>query len=159
MISPLRAVALAVMLVVASDFAVAQQPDFTVVTLGTGSPPPVLTRFGPATLVKAGTQTLLFDAGRGVTQRLWQTRTKLGAVNALFVTHLHSDHVVGIPDLWLTGWLTSPYGQRSAPMRVFGPQGTAAMMAGLTQSYKWDVDTRIADQALPPAGAAIEATE
>src|SRR4051794_19650119 len=97
----------------------AQQPDFTVTTLGTGAPPPLMTRFGPATLVKAGTQTLLFDAGRGVTQRLWQTRTAMGKVDALFITHLHSDHVVGIPDLWLTGWLSSPYGLRRAPMKVF----------------------------------------
>jgi ribonuclease Z len=154
-----RAVALIVLLLGAVPCAAQTAPDFTVVTLGTGSPPPVMTRFGPATLVKAGTQTLLFDAGRGATQRLWQTRTKLGAIDALFVTHLHSDHVVGIPDLWLTGWLTSPYGQRGAPMKVFGPQGTAAMMTGLAAAYKWDVDTRIADQDLPAAGAMIDTTE
>src|SRR5262245_23863616 len=96
-------------------------PDFNVITLGTGSPPPVMRRFGPATLVRAGRETLLFDAGRGATQRLMQAGVRLGTIDGLFVTHLHSDHVVGIPDLWLMGWLPSAYGQRTAPMRVWGP--------------------------------------
>src|SRR5687768_5614506 len=82
----------------------AQDREFSVVTLGTGAPPPIMDRFGPAVLVKAGEQRLLFDVGRGATQRLWQTRTPFGSINAHFLTHLHSDHVVGLPDLWLMGW-------------------------------------------------------
>lgn len=140
----------------------AQQPtssDFNVVTLGTGSPPPTLRRFGPATLVRAGGQTLLFDAGRGATQRLGQVNVRLGSIDALFITHLHSDHIVGIPDLWLTGWLPTAYAQRVTPFRVWGPEGTKGLMAGLEQAYAWDIQARIADQKLPQAGVAIEATE
>jgi len=133
--------------------------DFSVVTLGTGSPPPVMRRFGPATLVQAGRETLLFDAGRGATQRLMQAGVRLGAIDGLFVTHLHSDHVVGIPDLWLMGWLPSAYGGRSAPMRVWGPQGTKAMMTGLEQAYAWDIQARIADQKLAGEGVATDTTE
>ncbi len=137
----------------------APEAPMIVTLLGTGSPPPVMERFGPATLVQAGGVTLLFDAGRGVTQRLWQRRIPLGRVNALFLSHLHSDHVVGLPDLFLTGWLTSPFGQRPGPLRVLGPTGTAHMTRHLRQAFDWDIETRIADQALPRAAAEFETSE
>ncbi len=147
--------------------AVASQPaasapatdDFRVTLLGTGSPMPAMKRFGPGVLVQAGGQNLLIDAGRGVTQRLLQTGLKLGAVHALFVTHLHSDHVVGIPDLWLTGWLEASYAQRSGPFRVYGPIGTQNLMDGLVKAYDWDIKARIADQKLDPANLRPEVTE
>ena len=81
--------------------------------------------FGPGVLVEAGGQKLLIDCGRGTTQRLLQAGLRLGQVDALFLTHLHSDHVVGIPDLWLTGWLDVPYAQRKGPFRVYGPGARA----------------------------------
>jgi ribonuclease Z len=113
-----------------------------VTLLGTGSPPPSIERFGPATLVEAGGQKLLFDVGRGATQRLWQLGIPLGQVNGVFITHLHSDHVVGLPDLWLTGWLRSAYGQRKVPLQVWGPHGTAGMAAALRQAYAEDIRIR-----------------
>ena len=133
--------------------------EIRVTLLGTGSPPPVMERFGPATLVQAGGVNLLFDAGRGVTQRLWQRRVRLGAVDAVFLTHLHSDHVVGLPDLFLTGWLTSPFGQRPGPLRVLGPPGTRRMTDALRQAYDWDIETRITDQGLPREAATFATTE
>src|SRR6185312_10690240 len=75
--------------------------------LGTGTPKPSMERFGPSILVRAGSETLLFDAGRGCLQRIAQLNLSYQKINALFLTHLHSDHIVGLPDLWLTGWLTS----------------------------------------------------
>jgi metal-dependent hydrolase (beta-lactamase superfamily II) len=78
-------------------------PSIRIVLLGTGRPAPAIDRFGPATLVEAGGQNLLFDAGRGASQRLWQLKIPLGQVDAVFLTHLHSDHTVGFPDVWLTG--------------------------------------------------------
>src|SRR5436305_13924682 len=112
----------------------AAQSDFKVTLLGTGSPPPTLKRFGPSVLVQAGKETLLFDCGRGCTQRLMQSNVRLGSVDALLLTHLHSDHVVGIPDLWLTGWLDSPFGQRTTPLRVAGPAGTKSLMDNLRKA-------------------------
>ena len=91
-----------------------------VTLLGTGAPPPVMNRFGPSTLIEAGSEKLVFDAGRGNLQRLLQARVNLKDVHALFLPHLHSDHVVGIPDMLLTGWLV---GRREAPFRVWGPKG------------------------------------
>jgi ribonuclease Z len=108
-------------------------------------------RFGPGVLVQAGGKNLLIDAGRGVTQRLMQSGLRLGQIDAVFLTHLHSDHVVGLPDLWLTGWLQASYAQRKGPLVAYGPEGTQAMMDGLTQAYGWDIQARIADQKLDAA--------
>lgn len=126
--------------------------------LGTGAPAPRLDRFGPSILVEAGPARLLFDCGRGATQRLWQLKIPLGTVNTVFFTHLHSDHTVGFPDLWLTGWLPAAYGRRAVPVRLFGPAGTAAMMAALRQAYAWDLRVR-ADEGTPAAGATVAATD
>jgi ribonuclease Z len=133
--------------------------EFRVTLLGTGSPAPVMRRFGPGVLVQAGGKTLLIDCGRGTTQRLMQAGLRLGQVDALFLTHLHSDHIVGIPDLWLTGWLEAAYAQRKGPFVVHGPAGTQALMDGLTRAYQWDIQARIADQNLSPASIAAQVTE
>ena len=133
--------------------------DFRVTLLGTGSPQPMVNRFGPGVLVQAGGQTLLIDCGRGVTQRLLQVGVKLGEANKLFLTHLHSDHVVGIPDLWLTGWLEPPFAQRKGSFQVFGPRGTKNMMENLEKAYEWDIQTRIADQKLAGENVAVSVTE
>jgi ribonuclease Z len=78
------------------------QSDFKVTLLGTASPSPRPTRFGPSTLIEAGDQKFIIDAGRGVPIRLWQLKVPMGKIDVLFITHYHSDHVSGIPDLWLT---------------------------------------------------------
>jgi ribonuclease Z len=134
-------------------------PDFKVTLLGTGSPAPLMNRFGPGTLVQVNGQNLLFDAGRGVTQRLLQSKMKLGQVDAVFLTHLHSDHVVGIPDLWLTGWLRAAYAGRNGPFVIYGPAGTVNLMEGLQKAYDWDIQTRIKDQKLPVKAVSVNATE
>jgi ribonuclease Z len=131
----------------------------TVTLLGTGKPAPELDRFGAGTLVQAGAVTLLFDCGRGMTQRIWERRIPLSDVSALFLTHLHSDHVVGIPDLWLTGWIAGPFGHRTTPFQVRGPAGTREMMTYLEKAYAADVRIRSTGEKLPPAGAAIDAAD
>src|SRR5438132_12841814 len=82
--------------------------DFKVTLLGTGTPIPDLDRFGPSTLVEAGNQKLLFDAGRGATIRLRQINptkgTIMSKVDALFLTHYHSYHTLGIPTFGFRAW-------------------------------------------------------
>ena len=78
---------------------VAQGQQITVTLLGTGCPPAVMNRFGPSTLVEAGDQKFVFDAGRGALQRLTAIGVRWQEVEGVFLTHLHSDHVVGFPDL------------------------------------------------------------
>jgi ribonuclease Z len=133
--------------------------DFRVTLLGTGVPTPVPDRFGPSTLVQAGDQTLLIDAGRGAAIRLYQLGVPLGRINALLLTHYHSDHTSGIPDVWLTGWLTSFYARRTKPFRVIGPRGAQNLMSHLEQAYAADIRIRIEDEKLPPEGIAIEVEE
>ena len=132
--------------------------NFKVTLLGTGSPIPLVDRFGPSTLVEAGSEKLLIDAGRGSSIRLWQSRIPLGAVTALFLTHLHSDHVVGIPDLWLTGWLPPPFGHRTGPFEILGPTGTKEMMTNLEKAFQSDIRFRTGD-GIPPAGNVVVASD
>lgn len=135
------------------------QTDFKVTLLGTASPTPRPDRFGPSTLVEAGDQKLLFDAGRGVPIRLRQIGVPLGRIDVLFITHYHSDHVSGVPDVWLTGWLSPPYGRRTAPFRVIGPVGAKNLMSNLERAYALDVKIRLEDEKLPAEGVAIAAEE
>lgn len=132
----------------------APEHKFTITLLGTGNPRPTIKRFGPSTLVQAGDQNLLFDCGRGATIRLAQL--KVDRVDVLFLTHLHSDHTVGIPDLWLTGWVMG----RKTPFRVRGPAGTQEMMAHLEQAYAFDIHVRRdVDEKRPAAGVEVQAKD
>jgi len=134
------------------------QDLFRVTLLGTGTPTARIDRLGPATLVEAGDQKLLFDAGRGIPIRLAQMRIPVARLDALFITHYHSDHVSGIPDVWLTGWLPGG-GARAQAFRVIGPTGAKELMSNLEKAYAADVRIRIADQKLAPAGATIVVQE
>lgn len=126
--------------------------------MGTGTPIILPGRLGPATLVEVGNLKLLFDAWRGVPIRLAQVGIPPARIDALFITHYHSDHVHGIPDLWLTGWLPAG-GQRKEAFRVTGPTGAKDLMANLERAYAADIRIRIADQDLPPAGIAVRVDE
>jgi ribonuclease Z len=130
-----------------------------VTLLGTSTPNPLPDRFGPSTLVEAGSEKMLFDCGRGSTIRLWQLKIPLGAVK-LFITHLHSDHTVGIPDLWLTGFAPMPYGQRKGPFAIWGPKGTAEMMTNMEKAYEADLQDRREFLAnVPPQALTINARD
>jgi ribonuclease Z len=124
------------------DSLLVNAPVMKVTLLGTGTPPPIMERFGPSILVQAGSETLLFDAGRGCLQRLRQINVSYAKITALFLTHLHSDHIVGLSDLWLTGWLVS---ERTIPLNVFGPTGTDEMITYLQKAFSYDIDMRIED--------------
>jgi ribonuclease Z len=145
---------LLMLLFLAFAAAAAFPQNFTVTLLGTGNPRPTINRFGPSILVQAGGQNLLFDCGRGATMRLAQL--KVEHVDGLFLTHLHSDHIVGIPDLWLTGWVMG----RKVPLPIWGPVGTQEMMAHLRQAYAFDIHMRRdVDQRLPAAGVEVQAKD
>jgi len=133
-----------------------QAQNFKVTLLGTGYPQPRMDRFGPSTLVEAGSEKFLFDCGRGAAQRLAQINVSFADVSALFLTHLHSDHTVGIPDLWLTGWVQG----RKVPFRVWGPTGTQQMMSHLERAYEFDIHIRRdVDEKLPAQGVVVVAKD
>lgn len=152
-------VCLVLCLTASASVRAADHPDFLVTLLGTGGPPPDPNRFGPATLVEAGNQKLLFDVGRGTPIRLWQAGIPIRAIDAVFLTHFHSDHVIGIPDVWLSGWLGGPFARRTTPFAIHGPTGTRAMMSHLQKAYAADIRIRMADEHYPPDGIRVIASE
>ena len=147
-----------VLLLLVASLPVAAQ-DFKVTLLGTGDPIPRIDRFGPATLVEVAGQELLFDVGRGAAQRLVQMNIALSAVDAVFLTHFHHDHLVGLPDIWMTGWLPGPFGRRVVPFEVWGPTGTASLLKNLEEAFVLNTNIRIPDELLPPAGIEMVAHE
>jgi ribonuclease Z len=124
-----------------------------VTLLGTGSPVPDPDRAGPATLVRAGGHTLLVDCGRGVQMRLAAAGAGAGALTALLLTHLHSDHIADLGDLLITRWITD-FGPDPVPLRIIGPPGTAEVVDATLQAFSFDIGYRLAhhpDLAGPPA--------
>src|SRR5665213_2432529 len=97
-----------------------------VVILGSGSPIPAPDRAGPATLVRTSAGDLLFDAGRGVSMRAAGALSGPTTFQAVFLTHLHSDHVTDLNDVITTRWAMS---FTPNPLHVFGPTGTESFVA------------------------------
>ena len=143
----------------AASLSAAHADPLKVTLLGTGTPTPRVSAFSASTLVEAGKQKLIFDLGRGSTMRLFQKRIPLGAINAHFITHMHSDHLVGLPDMWLSGWIATPWGSRKSPMVLFGPKGTVAMTENLTKAFAEDIRIRIDDEHFSPDGVAFAARD
>ena len=124
-----------------------------VTLLGTGAPAPQTERFGPAVLVEAGHQKLLFDAGRGVAQQVYELRQPFAEINKVFITHLHYDHVIGLPDLLMSGWVF----QRDEPLEVWGPAGIGEHLGNLVSAYQADIQSRLAYTELSPQGIRYKA--
>ena len=131
--------------------------EIRVTLLGTGSGPRAFVdKAGISTLVEAGGERLLFDAGRGSMQRLAQAGFPMNAVTKLFLTHLHSDHVIGVPDLMLSPWAAAP--ERKVPLEVWGPDGTRDMMRHLEEAFAFDIHMRRdVDESFSPDGIRIVA--
>jgi len=88
-----------------------------------------------------------------------QIKVPVGKIDALFITHYHSDHVSGIPDVWLTGWLGPVFGRRKTPFHVIGPTGAKNLMTNLEKAYALDISIREVDEKLPPQGIAVNVEE
>jgi ribonuclease Z len=110
----------------------------TIVTLGTGTPRPLPEVMGPATAVIVGQRVFLFDVGEGIERRLAAAHLPINGVTAVFVTHLHSDHVLGLADLVFSSWNSG----RDKPFPVFGPPGIDAMLEHLYEAFAVDIKER-----------------
>ncbi len=115
------------------------QDSTVVITLGTGTPYPDPARSGPATAVVVGDRVFLFDAGAGVMRRMNAAGLPISGPEAAFITHLHSDHTLGYPDLILTSWVM----RRTERLPVYGPPGLAAMTDHLMAAWSEDIRIRI----------------
>jgi ribonuclease BN (tRNA processing enzyme) len=111
----------------------------TVILLGTGMPRPDPAHQGPATVVAYGDRVFLFDAGAGVERQMAAAGLPVRGPEAVFITHLHSDHTLGYPDLILTSWVL----RRTTPLQAYGPPGLRAMTDHLLEAYAEDIDMRI----------------
>ena len=110
-----------------------------VITLGTGVPIPSPSASGPATAVVVGSRVFLFDAGPGVMRRIAAAGLPIDGVTAAFITHLHSDHTLGYPDLIFTSWVMG----RKTPMQVYGPPGLRQMTDHLIAAWAEDTVVRV----------------
>ena len=127
------------------DAAIQLAPSRTqVVLLGTGNPGPSPERSGPATAIIVNGQPYLVDFGPGVVRRAAAAQQKgIAALNPVnikhaFVTHLHSDHTVGYPDLIFTPWVIG----RKVPLEVYGPPGIKAMTDHVLAAWAADIKIR-----------------
>ena len=109
-----------------------------VILLGTGTPYPDPSASGPATAVVVNGRVFLFDAGAGLMRRVRAANLPINGPEALFITHLHSDHTLGYADLILTSWVM----RRRAPFPVFGPPGLQRMTNHLLAAYAEDIRIR-----------------
>jgi ribonuclease Z len=110
-----------------------------IVLLGTGNPNPDTARFGPALAIVVNGEPYLVDAGAGVVRRAVAAGIPVTRLRRLFLTHLHSDHTIGMPDLLLTPWVL----EREEPLEIYGPAGALEMMSHLTAAYDADIRRRI----------------
>ncbi|HXP74688.1 MAG TPA: MBL fold metallo-hydrolase [Stellaceae bacterium] len=127
-----------------------------VTLLGTGCPQCDPDRLGPASLVQHGSRQLLIDAGSGATQRLVSAGSSGRALDAVFLTHLHSDHIVDLFQLVISSW----HQGRDRPQRIYGPAGTRRFVDGLMALWRPELEQRIAHELRPSAAALeVEVTE
>lgn len=119
---------------------------------GAGSPFPDDRRAGPCTLVVAGQRMLVFDAGNGAARNVGKMGFTHGRIDAVFLTHFHSDHIDGLGELMLQRWVQ---GGHKTPLPVYGPPGVEQVVGGLMQAYRLDQGYRVAhhgDAVVPAAG-------
>jgi len=132
----------------------ANSADFKVTLLGTGTPALNIDRFGMGTLIEAGGQRLLFDAGRGVSIRLHQARVPLRSIDAVFITHLHSDHIAGLPDFYATS-AQAAGGRRPGSLDLYGPVGIDNVARGIELMFADNNRIRVAGQEILPGSLKI----
>jgi len=115
-----------------------KQHETQIILLGTGTPYPDPNASGPATVIVVGKRVFLFDAGDNVMRHMNAAKLPISGPEAVFITHLHSDHTLGYADLILTSWMM----RRVTPLQAYGPHGLRAMTQHLLAAYRQDIDVR-----------------
>ena len=117
--------------------AVAQ--DTRVILLGTGTPNPEPDHSGPAVAIVTGPSVYIVDSGPGVVRRAVQAGIQMNQLTRVFITHLHSDHTIGLPDLIFTPAVTG----REQPLEIYGPPGLRSMTRHIMAAWREDVQIRL----------------
>ena len=127
-----------------------------IVLLGTGCPSPSHIRYGPSTLISTEKQKILIDAGSGVTQRLSEFGLVPSEIDFILITHLHSDHIVDLYQLYISGWHTG----RTKPFKIVGPKGIKKFFDKTVEAYSDELNLRVDWEKRPNnEGLDIEITE
>lgn len=128
----------------------------TITLLGTGGPLPDPHRAGPATLVAGAGEHYLVDVGRGALMRLAAAGVPVGALTAVLVTHLHSDHITDLGDVITTQWITT---FEPTPLHIVGPPGTAEVVGHIVAALGPDIAYRQAHHEDLPHPPLVRVTE
>lgn len=133
-----------------------------VVMLGTGTPNPVPERSGPSVAIVVDENSYLVDCGTGIVRqaeranRMGISALEAKHLNIAFLTHTHSDHTIGLPDLMFTPWVL----ERTTPLRIFGPKGVKPMVEHLLAAYGDDIEARLYGLEMAnPRGIEVQAVE
>ena len=119
--------------------AAAAAQDPRVILLGTGTPNPDPEHSGPAVAIVSGENVYVVDAGPGVVRRAAQGGIRMDQLTRVFITHLHSDHTTGLPDLILTPAVTG----RRQPLEIYGPRGLRPMAEAILRAWREDMEVRL----------------
>lgn len=126
---------------------------------GTGSPFPDPQRAAPCTLVIAGKDMFLFDAGSAAAKQIANMNFSTGQLKGVFITHFHSDHIDGLGEVLMTRWAQHTEGQR---LTVHGPTGVSNVLNGFKMAYEADNGYRTAHHGaatMPPELAGADVNE
>ena len=134
-------------------FALSMAQDTRVILLGTGTPNPEPERMGPAVAIVSGGRVYIVDSGPGVVRRAAEAGITMKQITKAFITHLHSDHTAGLPDLIFTPAVTG----RLEPFTIYGPPGMRAMTRHIMKAYEQDIKIRV--HGMEPAVAAAYKVE
>ncbi len=120
---------------------------------GTAGPFPDVKRAGPCIVVLAGDHLYVVDAGQGAPRNIALMGFQMGKVDAVLLTHFHSDHIADLGEIMMQRWVG---GSNEKPLDIIGPPGVETIVAGFNQAYKLDDDYRVAhhgSETVPPSGA------
>lgn len=129
------------------------------VLTGTGSPIADIKRAGPSVAIQAGNKLFIVDTGDGSARNLQGAGLNIGKVDAVFITHFHSDHIGGLGETMVERWAA---GGHSDQLPIYGPIGISTIVEGFKIAYEQDKGYRIAHHGadtLPPSGAGGKAIE
>src|SRR5471032_2437487 len=131
----------------------AQSPRTKIVMLGTGTPIPDPDRMGPSVAIIVDSVPYIFDAGTGIVRRAVAAQRagvpglRMPNLQRVFLTHLHSDHTLGLADLLFRPWIQG----RTVPLEVYGPPGSKQLVKGILDGNQEDIHERLASSGGPDA--------